>query len=271
MGTLTLANMPLPVRDAVARRTGLVLAMRPTTTGHNSPLSVRLDTVAGTLFVKGLPDASPGRVATQRREFRISRHLQGLGPRARWQIRTDGWHLVAFDHIDNARHADYWPGSADLTAVVGLLRAVTRLRVPEDVELRRAEQRLAAYGTAAQLRHVAGDALLHTDLNPGNVLVTEDGTARLVDWGWATLGAPWLDAAAWGIWLVAFGHTPAAAHAWAARVPAYQAAAPAARHAYAVMAAAMWEDIVETSDVSWALHLRDAAAAWAAATASESN
>ncbi|MFJ3987698.1 phosphotransferase family protein [Streptomyces sp. NPDC090032] len=116
------------------------------------------------------------------------------------------------------------------------------------------------------MRHVVGGTLLHTDLNPQNVLLTQDGTAHLVDWGWATLGAPWLDAAAWGIWLVASGHTPSAALAWAARLPAYRAAAPAARHAYAVMASAMWEDIAEASDAPWVSRLRDAAGAWVAAT-----
>ncbi|WP_338018021.1 phosphotransferase [Streptomyces taklimakanensis] len=239
-------------------------SVRPVTAGHNSPLSVRLDTESGVLFVKGLPDTSPGRVATQRREFELGRCLEGLGPRARWQVRAGGWYLVAFDHIEG-RCADYRPGSADLPAVADLLRAVNRYPVPVGVELRRAEQRLAAYGTTEQLRHVAGHALLHTDLNPGNVLVTGDGTARLVDWGWATLGAPWLDAAAWAIWLVACGHSPSAAHTWAERVPAYRAAAPEARRAYADMAAAMWEDVARGSRAPWVAHIRKAAAEWACA------
>ncbi|MCF6523777.1 phosphotransferase family protein [Streptomyces sp. JJ36] len=219
--------------------------------GHNSPLSVRLDTPTGPLFVKGLPDTSPGRVATQRREYEIGRHLGGLAPRARWEIRAGGWYLVAFDHLDGARQADYRPGSPDLPAVAALLRSVAQHRVPGAVELRRAEQRLAAYGTREQLRHVVGGTLLHTDLNPENVLIAGGGTPRLVDWGWATVGAPWLDAAAWAVWLVAYGHTPEAAHGWAGRVPAYQRAAPAALRAYAVMASAMWEDVAAASTAPW--------------------
>ncbi|MET7511895.1 aminoglycoside phosphotransferase [Streptomyces sp. NPDC005480] len=266
MEAVMLANLPAPVREAVARQTGPVLAASPIAAGHNSPLSVRLETARGPLFVKGLPDTSPGRVATQRREYEISRHLHGVGPRARWQIRAGGWHLVAFDYLNDARHADYRPGSTDLPAVVNLLQKVARLPIPVGVDLRRAEQRLSAYGNGEQLRHVAGGTLLHTDLNPHNVLLNEDGTAHLVDWGWATLGASWLDAAAWGIWLVASGHTPSTALAWAARLPAYRAAAPAARHAYAAMASAMWEDIAEASDAPWVSRVRDAAGAWVAAT-----
>jgi hypothetical protein len=263
MDALTLADMPRAVRDAVARRAGLVLSMHPVSEGRNSPLSLRLDTTSGTLFVKGVPDA-PGKMATQRREYAISTHLRGLGPAARWQVRTGGWHLVAFEHVDHARHADYRPGSADLPKVADLLVAVGQLPVPAGVELRQAEQRFGAYGTAQQLRHVAGRALLHTDLNPGNVLIPEDGSASLVDWGWATLGAPWLDAAAWAIWLVASGHDPESAHGWACRVPAYRAADPAAQHAYARMSAAMWADIAQHSSAPWVPRVAAAARDWAA-------
>ncbi|MFJ1543945.1 hypothetical protein [Streptomyces sp. NPDC088246] len=50
--------------------------------------------------------------------------------------------------------------------------------------------------------------------------------------GWMPLGASWLDAAAWAVWLVACGHVPESAHAWACRVPVYRAADPAARLAF---------------------------------------
>ncbi|MER6617354.1 phosphotransferase family protein [Streptomyces xantholiticus] len=253
--------MPRAVRDAVARKAGLVLSMNPVAEGRNSPLSLRLETTSGALFVKGVPDV-PGRVATQRREYAIGTHLRGLGPAARWQVRIGGWHLVAFEHLDQVRHADYRPDSVDLPKVAELLVAVGQLPVPAGVELRRAEQRFGAYGTSEQLRHVVGGTLLHTDLNPGNVLIG-DGAARLVDWGWATLGAPWLDAAAWAVWLVASGHAPESAHAWTRRVPAYRAAHPAARLAYARMSAAMWADIAQHSSAPWAARVSTAAGEWA--------
>jgi aminoglycoside phosphotransferase (APT) family kinase protein len=64
--------------------------------------------------------------------------------------------------------------------------------------------------------------LLHTDWNNANVLIGEQ--TWLVDWGWATRGAPWLDAAYWIIWLIAAGHKPAAAEGHAAQVPAFSTA-----------------------------------------------
>src|SRR2546421_4787175 len=88
-----------------------------------------------------------------------------------------------------------------------------------DVGLRHAGQRLEHYAAkASDLDYFAGDALLHTDLNNANVLVDE--TARLVDWAWATRGAPWLDAGYWIVWLMAAGdHAPESAEQWARRIP----------------------------------------------------
>jgi aminoglycoside phosphotransferase (APT) family kinase protein len=65
-----------------------------------------------------------------------------------------------------------------------------------------------------------GHALLHTDLNNTNGIIGDD-RAWIVDWGWATRGAPWLDAAYWVIWLIASGHHPSSAVRWAAKVPAW--------------------------------------------------
>lgn len=46
------------------------------------------------------------------------------------------------------------------------------------------------------LPRVAGGAVAHTDLRADNLLVQPDGAVRIVDWPWASPGAPWFDAAA---------------------------------------------------------------------------
>ena len=43
-----------------------------------------------------------------------------------------------------------------------------------------------------------GDALVHGDVRPDNLLVEPSGTVRVVDWNHATLGAPWVDLV--GLW-----------------------------------------------------------------------
>jgi thiamine kinase-like enzyme len=77
--------------------------------------------------------------------------------------------------------------------VAELLHRLSLLTPPEGVSLRRAEQRLAHYVASPGVAdHFAGDTLLHTDLNPHNLLIAD--RAYLVDWAWATRGAAWLDA-----------------------------------------------------------------------------
>jgi hypothetical protein len=58
-----------------------------------------------------------------------------------------------------------------------------------------------------QPAQLAGDTLLHTDYNPENILITPDGTARLIDWAWPTCGAGWIDPCCLLIRLIAAGHT----------------------------------------------------------------
>lgn len=47
-------------------------------------------------------------------------------------------------------------------------------------------------------RALDGESLVHGDVRPDNLLVEARGTARVVDWNHATLGAPWVDLV--GLW-----------------------------------------------------------------------
>lgn len=46
---------------------------------------------------------------------------------------------------------------------------------------------------------LAGEAIVHMDARSDNLLVTTDGSVRIVDWPWACLGAPWFDTIALGL------------------------------------------------------------------------
>ncbi len=65
----------------------------------------------------------------------------------------------------------------------------------------------------------------------------------MLDWAWPTSGARWIDPACWIIWLIASGHHPAQAQAWASKIPPFAAAPVHAVTAFAQAQAAMWEDI----------------------------
>ncbi|GAO09676.1 hypothetical protein TPA0598_05_03980 [Streptomyces lydicamycinicus] len=86
--------------------------------------------------------------------------------------------------------------------------------------------------------------------------------ARLVDWGWATRGASWLDAGYWVIWLIASGHAPASAERWAAEVPAWHTAPAEGIAAFAAANRNVWDEISTADPDPWTLRLAAAAATW---------
>ncbi|MFH8492185.1 aminoglycoside phosphotransferase [Streptomyces longisporoflavus] len=249
------------LRAAIEEHTGPILSSTPIRAGFNSPISIRLATKTGDLFLKGLPTDHP-RVWTQTREAAIGARVATIAPRVLWQTETAGWHLVAFEALDG-HHADYRPDSPDLPHVAEALAWLSVKRAPEDVELKHAEHRLRDHAPATALAFFAGDALCHTDPNPTNVIV-DHHRARIVDWAWATRGAPWLDAGYWVIWLIAEGgHTPASAEQWAARIPAYRDAPTVAVNAFATANDSVWAGIAQADPDPWTHRVHQATKAWA--------
>ncbi|MBL1087273.1 hypothetical protein JK359_35845 [Streptomyces actinomycinicus] len=116
-------------------------------------------------------------------------HLQVVREVTRqlWHIEEDGWSLLGFEYVEGG-HADYTPGSPDLPTMSRLAD------VPAPgFELKTMPHRLRTFVDDPQeLSWFAGNSLLHTEWNPHNVLITGHG-ALLVDWGWASLGAAWID------------------------------------------------------------------------------
>lgn len=204
MPRITWAQLPLAARSAVFEATGPVLAARNASDGVNSAIAARLRTQQGDVFVKGVPLDHP-QIRTQQREADINPLLPGSCPRLLWRVCAGGWDLLGFELLD-ARRADYQPGSPDLPLVVDALTELSATRTP-DVPLKRVEDRWAAYASTDELSLLAGDALLHTDIAPHNVLVND--RAHLIDWAWPTLGPAWVDPAVWVIRLIDAGHTPA--------------------------------------------------------------
>ncbi|MGH7746290.1 MAG: aminoglycoside phosphotransferase, partial [Candidatus Dormibacteria bacterium] len=112
----------------------------------------------------------------------------------------------------------------------------------------------------ATLHLLAGKHLLHTDLNPHNILIAEH--AHIVDWAWPTLGAAWIDPACAALWLIAEGHTPPTAEAWAAQIPSWTAASRHGINAFTTASCRLWEQIAHDDPQPWKLRLHAAAQAW---------
>lgn len=257
---ITYWQLPTPVLYRIGGVVGLVTVATSVSEGLNSSVAARLITNdGGRYFLKALPTEHRW-VWTQQREEEIAPHVDTVGARLIARIVEDGWDVLIFDALDG-HQADYSPGSKDLVRVARLLERIGDLPCP-DIALRSAEQRLAAYTGRDQLRHFTGGSLLHTDLNPANVIVVGDGEARIVDWGWATRGAAWLDAAYWVSWLIAAGHDPGQAEWWAGQVPAWRTATVEGVTDFAEANATMWAQIGAGSDDPWIRGIVAAAQAW---------
>lgn len=251
-------NLPMVVRNKIEDTTGIVTTAPNIGEGLNSSVASVLHTPTKRYFVKALPSDHRW-VWTQAREAEIAQYVRSVAPMLHVRIVEHGWDVLIFEALEG-HQADYSPESAELASVANLLARIGELRTP-DIALRRAEQRLHAYADASDLHYFAGNALLHTDLNPANVIVGDE-RARIVDWGWATFGAPWLDAGYWVIWLIASGHDPAAAEQWASRIPAWQEASPEGITAFAKANLRLWSEIGGNSPDAWTRRLIDAANSW---------
>ncbi|WP_246143270.1 phosphotransferase [Actinacidiphila oryziradicis] len=254
-------DLPEPVLAAVEAETGPILKVEAVSAGLNSALSARVYTATGSVFLKGLRSDHRW-VWTQQREADINPYVVPLAPRLLWHIDTDGWNILGFETVDG-HHADYGPCSPDLPKVAQALQQLGDIPCP-DILLRRAEQRLASYvDDPAAVAYFEGESLLHTDLNCHNLLITD--RVHLVDWGWATRGAAWLDAAYWVIWLIAAGnHGPESAEAWAARIPSWHIASPPALRAFAKANTRIWDEIAGADPDSWTGSMTAAAHTWSA-------
>jgi hypothetical protein len=252
-------DLPEQVRAAVEAHAGTVHRVDTISSGLNTSFTARLHTTTGVTFAKGVPS---DRAAAQRREAEINPHVQPFAPRLLWQVDTQGWDVLGFEHL-NGRAADLSPGSADLTGLADVLSQLAKLATPSNA-CKRIEDRWAdaAQRAGVDTELLAGDHLLHTDLNPHNVLVTDTGT-RIVDWSWPTLGAAWIDTACAALWLIAEGHTPADAESWASRLAVWTEATPEALDVFTKTNAALWSQIAVAEPRSWKQRLHEAATGWA--------
>lgn len=85
----------------------------------------------------------------------------------------------------------------------------------------------------------------------------------MVDWAWPCRGAAWIDACVLIVRLIAAGHTPEAAEACVADVPAWRSAPPAGVGVFAAASARLWGEIAEQDPQPWKQDMAAAAHAWA--------
>lgn len=234
------ARLPEAVRIGITERTGPVRRVQPASGGGNAAFAATVTGKAGRVFVKAAPKTAPDQDGPQvralRRETVINPCVPEFAPRLLWLVEAGGWIAVGFEHVQG-RSADYGSGSRDLDILTETVRQLQGTKCPDAVVLQ-VERRWE--GLVPDTAVMAGDALLHTDLNPHNLLITSEHRVYIVDWGFASRGAPWIEIGQVIPWLLHAGHTPADAEEWAARFPAWADAAPSSIDLYAKASADRW-------------------------------
>ncbi|MFX0539403.1 phosphotransferase family protein [Ornithinimicrobium sp. Y1847] len=223
---LTWADLPRDVHDAVAAMLGAPVVAAESQPGGFSPGSAdRVRTADGTrAFVKAVStQQNPDSPGLHRREGEVLAQLgtltdavprllgvhddgdwlalviedvDGRHPRLPWERQELAAALEALAEIAQVEAPPEWNGLE--VEIAGEMACWERVvaEPPEDLDPW-ARERLTDLVELAALTvpRLAGDRVAHTDVRADNLLVRPDGSVRVIDWPWATRGAPWADAA----------------------------------------------------------------------------
>ncbi|OLT12040.1 hypothetical protein BJF79_04250 [Actinomadura sp. CNU-125] len=256
-------SLPEHLRREIEAETGPVLRVEPLSKGNHADIAATLHTSGGRVFVKAarkLVDRDSPEVMSLRREASANPFVCEFAPRLRWRVETGEWLALGFEYVDG-RPADFSPGSPDLEALAKTVHAVQETPCPDAVRMS-AERRWQRY--ADDTTPLAGDALLHTDLNEDNFIITPDGRAHVVDWAFVTRGAAWLELVLLIPWLLKAGHTPREADAWAARFPSWLHAPEADVDMFTAAFAEQWRTAAGSRDDDWVRLHAELTGRWAA-------
>lgn len=244
MPRISWAELPAPARAAVEQHTGPALHVGDVEGGLNCAMAARIRTPHGDVFIKAVPVGSKG-ARQQAHEAVVASWLPPVAPAVIAHTQAAGWDLIATTWI-NGRHPDLSPGSADLAPIADALAAATEQYPPADARLPALVDQWAGHATPDEAQLLAGDHLVHADLHDENILVGD--RAWFVDWALSARGPAWIDVADMALRLVEDGHTADDALAWAARIPAWRDAAPAAVAAWVDVSCRHWEALMGPRD-----------------------
>ncbi|MEU5882868.1 phosphotransferase [Spirillospora sp. NPDC047279] len=256
-------DLPKKLHAAIEAQAGTVRDVVPASTGNHADIASTLDTGNGQVFVKAarkLADRDGPEVMSLRREAAVNPAVAEFAPRLRWTAETEDWLALGFDHI-TGRRADYSPASPDLDVLAKTIHAIQNITCP-DVPMLSAQRRWQKYTDNPAM--FAGDALLHTDLNQDNLIITDDGRAFVVDWAFVTRGAPWLELMTLIPWLIGAGHHPQHADQWISQFPAWTTAQPTVIDVFTTGFAAQWRNAAQARPDEWVTRHAELTGRWAA-------
>ncbi|GGR88001.1 hypothetical protein GCM10010252_28510 [Streptomyces aureoverticillatus] len=249
--------------ELIHPHTGVVSHVQTPARGFSSDFAAVLEGEKGRFFVKAMFNVPGGRKDSILREQAINPYVQPLSPPLKWSAGgdEDGWIILGFEVVEG-RTSRFEPGSPDLPAIVEALNRIAELDLPEvaqDWTEDRWDDFTASEAETALLR---GNTLIHTDINPSNIMFGERDT-WVVDWSWPTRGAAFIDPGCLVVQLIAAGHTAEAAEGWASHCSAWTSADPRAIDSFALASLRMHRYFSEQNpQVSWLKAMVESAEAW---------
>ncbi|TDD94790.1 phosphotransferase [Actinomadura rubrisoli] len=256
-------DLPEELRAEITAQTGPIGRIVPAPTGNHADIASTLETGDGRVFVKAarkLADRDGPEVMSLRREAAVNPAVREFAPRLRWQAEAGGWLALGFEHVQG-RPADLSTGSPDLEILAKTVHTLQSAPCP-DVPMLSGGKRWQRF--ADDPAPFEGSALLHTDLNEDNFLITAQGRAYVIDWAFVTRGAAWLELMLLIPWLIKAGHTPQAADQWVSQFPSWVAAPPADLDAFSAAFAQQWRAASQVRDDEWIARHADLTSRWAA-------
>lgn len=198
-------------------------------------LRVRHPATGRALFVKAIRSDHP-LAAAYVAEARTIAALPAAASRPEriWSGEVRGWQVLALQDVEG-RHPDLSPGSPDVPRVIAGIESMSEALDPAPFEAPPAsvphgwrqlsageltgphawaEPYLAEFQGLEEWwsRQATGTALVHNDIRPDNLLLSE-GRVTVVDWAQARTGRRWRDTASLVPHLIMAGHTPDSAEA----------------------------------------------------------
>lgn len=247
-------DLPDNVIAAIAERVGEPLEVTPASNGDHADIAATVTGPTAKVFIKAA--TADLRVRSLRYELAASTAIDRYPPAVLWHFESDDWLVVATEHLAGP-HPDLSPASPDLDLLAATLEELQNTRAPNGTW----------YDPAGRLGfadpRMAGEGLVHSDLNPTNLIVTGSGL-RIVDWAFATKAAPWVELALLIQWLIGCGHTAGQAERWVAQFPAWAATDRDVVDDFAIRNAAKWAGKAEKSTQVWVNNLATWTSEWAA-------
>lgn len=254
-------NLPEYVRKAVQAHIGPVSRATAISGGYNNDIAARLDRDGKPpVFLKSVHRV-PHQLRFLRNEIAVGSLMPAMTPAVLFhEDLDDDWLVAGFEYV-TGRNPSLAPGSPDLEPVAAAVDAIGKLPAhglwalqerwakagswPEVAE--RAPELIEGWDVDEMSRWaslvsewLSGDRLVHTDLHTGQFIITDSGRVYVIDWGWASVGTPWVDTSLMVLRLISAGHSAEAAERWARDRPTWAELDEKTITAFAVFTAGFW-------------------------------